>query len=246
MPIKRSSLLAALLVGLVVAPAARADLPPRDEYVPTFAQSAYWLHANGSPLGNVDAQQGKYVKWDTTQPTGAQPAHYVGNNYSQFVGENHDPVQFMTMQGKVKGDLDNLAFDLYLTGPSQSTVGCGISLSVELKIDGTTIVNQDYTGSEGFPYQVVDDTTVSTGFVLTHLWDAIQQYKLPYGPDALHDVYLNLQNFYACNEFVWRYDSTAYPARFKANLADPSYYFEFNVGDPPPPLAASARLSMGF
>lgn len=240
MPSKHRSLLVAVLASLVAASSASAQLPPRDEYVPTFGQSAYWLHANGSSLGNLDARDGKFLRWDTTKPTSSTGAAYIGSNYNSIVGDNHDPVHFFTAQGKVRGDLDNLVFDLYLNGPSQSTIGCGISLSVELVIDGKTIVSQDYTGSEGFPFTPVDDTTVKTTFALTHLWDAIGAFRLPYGPDVEHDIYLNLQNFYACNEFVWRYDSTSYPSGFKANVADASEYFEFNVMDPPPPLAAAA------
>src|SRR4051794_19767350 len=120
MPRTRIALLAAVAACLAAAPAALGAV-----YVPELTPSSYWLHAGSAPLGNVDAHQGNYVKWDTTKPTGTTGALYSGNNYTFAAGEAHDPTHFLTMAGKVKGDIDNLAFDLFFIGPSQSTIGCG-------------------------------------------------------------------------------------------------------------------------
>lgn len=231
----------ALLVGLTPSSNA-ADLPPIDEYVPTFTRADLFLHRNTSPLGNLDANEGRFLRWDTTAPTGSQPALYHGNNYEVFVGDLHDPVHFLTMKGTVTGDLDTTAFDLYFTGWAQSTIGCGLSLSLQLIIDGQEIVSQDYTGSEGFNFTPVDDTTVKTRFALTHLWDATKVFELSYGPDVQHEIYLNVQNFYACNELTWQYDSADRASGLIVNLDKPGKkgYFEFNVLEPPPPLPAQS------
>jgi hypothetical protein len=228
--------LAVVIAALAAAPAAFGDV-----YVPELTPSSYWLHANGSQLGNADAQQGNFLKWDATKPTGDSAGYYWGNNYSTVVGvaNDHDTTNFLTLQGKVKGDIDNLAYDLFFIGPSQTTIGCPVSLSVELKVDGKTVISQDFTGSDGFNDSPVDDQTRETRFVLTNIFHTLEGLKVAHGPDVVHDVYANFQNFYACNEFVWRYDSAAYPAGFIANMpdVDESGYFVFDVDDPPPSSA---------
>jgi hypothetical protein len=237
----------ALLVGLT--PSSNADdLPPIDEYIPTFTRADLFLHRNTSPLGNLDARDGNYVKWDATTPTSAQPALYVGNNYDGLINGNHGPEAFLTMEGVANGDLKQIAFDLFFTGWAQSTIGCGVSLSLQLMIDDVEILNQDLTGSEGFNFYPVDDTTVKTRFVLTNLWDAIKVYELPYGPTVQHEIYMNVQNFYLCNEFQWQYDSADRASGLIVNHPNPGgSYFKFNVMDPPPPLpAASSAAALGW
>ena len=238
------ALAGALLLSLAPASTA-AELPPIDEYTPTFTRSDLFLHRNTSPVGNVDAQEGRFLKWDTTKPTGDAPAVYVGQNYDSLVNGNHGPGVFLTMEGATLSDLNNIAFELFFTGWAQSTIGCGLSLSLQLVIDDVEILNQDYRGSEGFNFTVVDDTTVKTRFVLTNLWEAVKLYELPYGPETEHDIYLNIQNFYACNEIQWQYDSADRPSGMIVNLPSPNgSYFKFNVLDPPPPLPASALLGI--
>lgn len=233
----------ALLIGLTPSSNA-ADLPPIAEYTPTFTRADLFLHRNTSPIGNIDAHEGRFVKWDTTAPTGGQPAVYIGNNYDVFLNGNHSTDAFLTMEGVTASDLNNIAFELFFTGWAQSTIGCGLSLSLQLVIDDVEIVNQDYTGSEGFNFSPVDDTTLKTRFVLTHLWDAIKVNELAYGPEVQHEVYLNIQNFYACNELQWQYDSVDRPAGLIVNHPNPGgSYFKFNVMDPPPPLAAASSAA---
>lgn len=227
----------ALLIPLGgTAPAAAEDVP--EDYVPTFVREDLWLHANDSPIGNVDARDGNFVRWDATEPTGETPAVYHGNNLNVFTGSNHDPAHYLTVQGTATGDLDTLAFEVYLHGWAQATIGCGMSLSFEVIIDGEVILSQDYTGSDGVLYYPVDETTGYARFALTNLWNATKLFRLPYGPDVEHDVYVNMQNFYVCNEYTWLYDSAATPSGLIVNLDRPARagYFEVNVLNPPPPV----------
>jgi hypothetical protein len=228
-----------------MAPASTAaDLPPIDEYVPTFTRADLFLHRNTSAIGNLDAREGRFLKWDATAPTGGQPAYYIGNNYDGILNGNHGTEFFLTMEGSALSDLNNLAFDLYFTGWAQQTIGCGLDLSLQLAIDDVVIVDQDYTGSTGFNTSIVDDTTAKTQFVLTHLWDAVKTYELPYGPDVQHEIYLNIQNFYLCNEVIWQYDSADKPAKMTVNMPSPGgNYFKFNVMDPPPPLPPASSAA---
>ena len=220
------------------------ELPPIEEYIPTFTRADLFLHRNTGAIGNLDAREGRFLQWNATRPTETAPAFYIGQNYKGIVEGNHGPENFLTMSGVAAGDLDKIAFELFFKGPSQSTIGCGVSLSLQLIVDDVEIVSQDYTGSEGFNFTAVDDTTFKTRFVLTHFWDATKLYGLEYGPDVTHDIYLNIQNFYACNEFIWEYDSADRPAGLIVNLTSPnSSYFKFNILDPPPPLPAAASMS---
>lgn len=114
--IRPTALISVLAAVVITAMPAGAQVPPIEEYVRTFSSADRWLHRNTGPIGNVDAYEGRYLKWDGTKPTAAQPALYSGNNYQVFVGELHDPVHFITMKGNAAGDLDNIAFDLYVTG----------------------------------------------------------------------------------------------------------------------------------
>lgn len=209
------------------------------EYTPTFTRADRWLHANGSPSGNVDAQGGKFVRWDDTKPTAPTGAAYVGNNYGYFADSvDHNPVHFLTMKGQTVGDLDTLAYTLFFTGPGQAA--CDLSLSFQLVVDDKTILDQDYTGSAGITYERVNDTTYAARFALTNIWKAAERAKLARGADVTHDVYLNVQNFYLCNELVWHYDSAAAPSDVVVNLPAPGSkgYFEVDVVNPPPPIDA--------
>lgn len=215
-------------------------VPPIEEYTPTFAREDLFLHRNTGPLGNLDARDGRYLAWDYYPPGGAIPAAYVGNNVGGIVQGDHLPEHSLTMKGRAAGDLDTIAFDLYATGWAQSTIGCPLGLSFQLIVDGVPILDQDFTGSNlGVAYEVVDPTTVKVRFALTNLWEATKLFELLYGPHVKHDVYLNVQNFYACNEIVWRYDSSDRPSGLIVNLPKPTTkgYVGVNVLDPPPPPA---------
>jgi hypothetical protein len=220
------------------------DLPPIEEYEPTFTEAPAYLHAHTLPIGNLDAVQGNFVRWDETAPEGEQSAVYIGNNYGGILDDStgeggHNPAHFLTMEGTALGDLDNIAFDLYFSGWAQATIGCPIDLSLQLVIDDVVIVDQTYTGSTGFNNQQVDDDTFRTKFVLTNLWKATEEFELAYGPEVEHKVYLNVQNFYLCNEVIWEYDSAETPAGLVVNMPEPgASYFKFDVLDPPPPLEA--------
>lgn len=219
-------------------------LPPIEEYIPTFTRADLFLHRNTGAIGNLDAREGRWLKWDATRPTEATPALYIGNNYKGLTDGNHGPENFLTMSGVAAGDLDKIAFELFFNGPGQASIGCPVSLSLQLIVDDVEILSQDYTGSDGFNHTQVDDTTYKTRFVLTHFWEATKLYELEYGPDVTHDIYLNIQNFYACNEFVWHYDSADRPAGLIVNLTSPnSSYFKFNILDAPAPTPAAASMS---
>lgn len=248
MPRVRSALLALVgVLAIAATPTVEGELPPRDEYEPVFVEQKAYFHAHTLPVGNLDARQGNYVQWDGNAPTSEVSAVYLGDNLG-WVAQNpsgansHAPEHFFTAEGTFTGDLENLAFDMYLHGWAQSTLGCSINLSFELIVDDEVVLWQDYAGSQGFRFDVVDDDTIRTRFALTNLWEANETFDMEYGPDVEHTVYVNIQNFYACNEFQWRYDGVEDPSSITANLPTPAKrgYFEVDVFNPPPPLEGQA------
>lgn len=226
-------------------PPSDGELPPIEEYEPTFTEAAKFLSPHSLRIGNLDAMNGNFVQWVDEEPAGDETSYYVGNNYGGIIDadvlgeEGHNPAHFLTMEGTAAGDLDNIAFELYFSGWAQQTIGCPIDLSLQIVIDDQVIVDQDLTGSTGFNTEAVDDDTFRTRFVLTNLWEATKLFELEYGPDVEHDIYMNVQNFYLCNEVVWEYDSAASPSGLIVNLPSPGgSYFKFDVLNPPPPLEA--------
>ncbi|MBW3665381.1 MAG: hypothetical protein KY469_19985 [Actinobacteria bacterium] len=245
--IRNRMLAAAVAVVAFASVAADHELPARDEYVPEFVEQEAWFHAHTLPIGNLDAREGNYVQWDDQAPTGEVSAVYVGDNLGWIAtnpsgGNTHDPQHFFTAEGTFTGDLESLSFDMYLHGWAQSTIGCDMSISVELLVDDLVVLSQDFTGSNGVYYNVVDDDTVVARFALTNLWKVNELYDLPYGPDVEHPVYVNLQNFYLCNEYQWRYDGVEDPSRITANVPNPAGkgYFPIDVLNPPPPVEGEA------
>jgi hypothetical protein len=234
---RRFGILAVALVVGVAAPVAGED---EEEYVPTFVEQEAWFHANSGPVGNVDAREGRYVRWDDEEPTGSVPAVYHGNNYGGILQGDHTPEHFFTAAGTFSGDLDTIAFDLYFYGWAQSTIGCAMSLSFDFRLDDEWVLYQDYLGSHGVHYEEASGGMLVARVALTNIWEATKRFGIEFGEDVEHDVYVNVQNFYVCNEFTWVYDSEDAPSSLVANLENPAAngYFEIDVLNPPPPLAS--------
>src|SRR5687768_8095199 len=100
---------AALAVLLITAGNAAAEPVPVD-YVPTFSEAQYWLHGAGNPIGNIDARDGKFLRWDGVKPTSPVPTIFFSNNMAWPVTDDHDTQTWLTIKGVAVGDLQNLAF----------------------------------------------------------------------------------------------------------------------------------------
>lgn len=223
---------ALLVAALALGPAAMSGA---EEYEPTFVEQQAWFHPHTLPVGNLDADEGNYVQWNDEEPTAPVPSVYHGNNYGGIVDGDHTPEHFFTAEGTFTGDLDTIAFDLYFIGWAQSTVGCDLSLSFDFRVDGKWVLYQDMLGSHGIHYEE-DGALVVARVALTNIWEAFEAHGIEYGPDVEHDIYVNIQNFYACNEVTWVYGSEDAPSGLTANLDDLEGYFEIDVRNPPPPI----------
>jgi hypothetical protein len=238
-PIRRLALLAVVLIAPGLAAPAAGEVEDADEYVPTFIEQEAWFHANPGPVGNIDAREGRYVGWDNEEPTGPVPAVYHGNNTVSVLQDDHRPEHYFTAEGMFVGDLDTIAFDLYFYGWAQSAGICDMGLSFDFRIDGEWVLYQDYQGSWGVHYEEVSDELMVARFALTNIWEATERFGIALGEDVEHDVYVNIQNFYVCNEYTWVFGSEDAPSSLVANLEDPAAagYFEIDVLNPPPPFS---------
>ena len=49
------------------------------------------MNTNSGPIGNLDANEGRFLKWDTTKPTAATPALYQAFNLNTILNGDHRP-----------------------------------------------------------------------------------------------------------------------------------------------------------
>lgn len=113
------------------------------------------------------------------------------------------------------------------------------NLAFDLQIDGEQILYQEQSSpSAGLMTQQVEDSLFSVRFAFTRLHEAMTLYGMETGPEVTHDIYLNVSNFYLCNELVWVYDSAEAPAGNVFNVTDQELrtYSKIDVFNPPPPL----------
>lgn len=210
-----------------------------------FARSQVWVHATESLVTNLDADNGVIPSWDATKPTASRPlgagGAYVANNLSWLLQPEHDPGSHFTMSGEFTGYLDSMAVNMYAYLPTSHAIGftCAFALAFDLRIDDEPILYQgileNSSGLKVTPTSLPGLFKISYRF--THLHEALILSGLAQAPDAKHEIHLNAQNFYLCNEAVWVYDSVEAPMDviFNPDPAEWPAYTEIDVFDPPPP-----------
>lgn len=238
--LRRLVLVLAVLALAVPAQAQEAVEPEP----PVFLRSEAWVHATDVPVTNIEASQGTFPTWDDSKPTASQPfgagGAYVANNYSFMGGEQHDPANHFTMAGQVTGELDTMGVTLYGHKPVGALCS-DFNLGFELEIDGEQILYQAQSEpSADIMTTQVGDNLYSAHFAFTRLHEAMELYGIETGPDVTHEIYVNVANFYICDEVVWVYDSAEAPAGIVFNVADNELrrYTNIDVFNPPPPLEA--------
>jgi len=240
----RRSLSASVLIASLATPfvARSAEEPP------VFRQEQVWFHAATTPAGNLDyivdeiePSLADPVTWDTTPPSAGPGGVMAANNYSvflDFVEPGWRERNTFTARGTFTGDIDTLAVDVYYAGPFASL--CGMSLAFDLRIDGAEILRMEQSAPSAGLYQEAAGRFWRVRFMFTRIFEMAQMWGVERGPQVEHEVYLNLANFYACQEAVWVYDRPEAPAAMTFNLdpASPAAarYTKIDVFDPPPPL----------
>lgn len=228
---------------LLTAVAALAASSPASAFV--YVPEPVWFHAVTTPVGTLDHQLGTDITWSSESPTGPG-AVTLGNNYSTFTDLLEVPAgsreeHTFVAKGTIDGDLDTLAVDLYFTGPAASV--CGMSLAWQVLIDDYEILYTDQAApSANLKTEAVSRNVYRVRFMLTHIAEALELYRVPPSATGQREVSLNFANFYACQEAVWLYDSPSWPSGMIVNLDPASVaargYTEVDVLNPPPPLPA--------
>lgn len=211
-----------------------------------FAETPAWFTASApTRVGNVDHEQGAYMGWDDSEPTdpvgGATVATAASGFQSITDEERFDNGQF-TASGTVTGYLDSIVLDLYYQSPVADF--CGMTAAVDLDVDGVSMLDMDGIAGR------IDVATEPAGngtlvkLRLTEVFAQLERYA-DFGFDFVgdetteHTIDLSVQQYPLCNEVIWRYDSTEFPAAitFNQDPADGSLdgHTTIDVRNPPAP-----------
>lgn len=221
---------------------------PDEEVEIFFAESAAWFTASTpTGVGNVDHENGAFMGWSDAEPTSPVGGVTVATATSGFQSitdpEAHDRGQF-TAEGEVTGYLDSITLDLFYVSPVADV--CGMTLAVDLDIDGVPVLDMDGISGrvEVFTEPAGDGTAVRLKVTNIHaLLDSYSSdsFDLVGDEETLHAVKVSAQQYPLCNEVVWRYDTAEFPASitFNRDPSDPSVasYTTFDVTSPPTPGA---------
>lgn len=246
--------LAAAALAAAATPAATGGYTTPDGDI-HFVESLAWFAADESLLANVDQEQDQWVRWVDTAPTDDTGAALMSAGpVSPIRQRTHgDDAEFKTQftaVGTHTGHLDSLTLDLHFIQPG-SIVPCDgnleaeAKLGVDLEIDGVRVLDMAGSGDRNIYVPVTVDET-ETGHVarlkLVNLHERMGTDDLTAGPDATHEVRVSVQQFYLCQEMVWRYGSTDAPSSilFNRDPEDPSVADHTTIdamnppeGDPP-------------
>lgn len=249
-----TTLLATAMLAAAAVPASTPGYTTPDGEI-HFAESLAWFAAGGSALANLEQEQGEWVRWVDTAPTDETGAALVSAGPVSPIRERTHgrdgefKTQF-TAVGTHTGHLDSLTLDLHFIQPL-GPVPCDgdteveVKLGVDLEIDGRRVL--DMAGNDGHSnYMPVTVDATDSGHVarlkIVNLHDRMEADDLTGGPDTTHDLWLSVQQFYACEEVVWRYGSTGTPSSilFNRHPEDPSVAEHTTIdatrppeGDPP-------------
>lgn len=249
-----TTLLTVAALAIAAAPAPTPGYTSPDGQV-RFGESLAWFAPNGTVLANVDQEQDQWVRWVDTAPTDDTGSALVSAGpVSPIRQRTHgDDAEFKTQftaVGTHTGHLDSLTLDLHFVQPGsivpcRATFEAEIDLGVDLEIDGVRVLDMADNDDHSVYVPVTVDET-ETGHVarlkLVNLHERMAADGVTTGPGITHELRVSVQQFYLCQEVVWRYGSTEAPSSilFNRDPADPSVARHTTIdamnppeGDPP-------------
>ncbi len=246
--------LAAAALAAAATPAATGGYTTPDGEI-RFVESLAWFAAGESLLANVEQEQDQWVRWVDTAPTddtGAalMSAGPVSPIRERTHGRDGEFKTQFTAVGTHTGHLDSLTLDLHFVQPL-GPVPCDldteveVELGVDLEIDGQRVIDMaDNDGYSSYVPVTVDETEAGNvaRLKIVNLHDLMVAEGLAGDDDTAHELRVSVQQFYLCEEVVWRYGSTDTPSSilFNRDPADPSVADHTTIdatnvpeGDPP-------------
>lgn len=224
---------AALAAGAAPTPGPGYTTPDGEIH---FVESLAWFAAGESALANVDQEQDQWVRWVDAAPTDVTGSALVSAGPVSPIRERTHgrdgefKTQF-TAVGTHTGHLDSLTFDLHFVQPL-GPVPCDldtdveVDLGVDLEIDGKRVIDMaDNDDSSYVPITVEETQTGNVARLkIVNLHDLMVAEGLAGATDTTHELRVSVQQFYLCEEVVWRYGSTETPSSilFNRDPADPS------------------------
>lgn len=222
---------ALLAAALLVVPAAAdthdACTPILDEVgEPTgehLCTTQHWFTANDGKVGNVEGitqLEGEssmgFPSWDDTAPeasvTAGAGGGYMGSPLLDVAFEK-DPVAGVTFDGQLTGNIDGLAFELYLFQPAANA-----GAVEDHSFRATVTVGSQRLVNHGSHVTVVTEEAGSAvmrvRFVVTDLHRTLRDK----GDDVVHDVRVNVTPwFYGGDEAIYVYDTVEAPSSMIVN-----------------------------
>lgn len=215
-----------------------------------FVESTAWFTPSGpTGVGNADHEAGAFMGWSDEEPSspvgGATVATAASGLQSLVDDEAHDRGQF-TATGQVTGHLDTLVLDLFYVSPVADR--CGLTLAVDLDVDGLPVLDMDgiFDRVEVFTEPAGSGHT-AVRLKITRIDEQLRRFgggghDFVGDADTVHDVTVSVQQYPLCNEVVWRYGTSDFPASITFNR-DPAHWSladhtTFDVTDPPKPPPA--------
>lgn len=208
----------------------QATEDPADDV--SVCRTDVWIHHNGQRLANLAALGvGGYPTWDDTKPTasyqsGAGAVTVV--HWGPDLAQQNNPAASYVVEGKVTGNLDNLAATLYLSAPGDDLVyGSNYYPHFQLSIDGQVVYQAGNSNEFTIPMTPVVDGISSIKFALTDMYDVI---ALANDPTMEHTVRLLVGGWAQGDEGAFYFDAAEVPAGIVFNIEKLAGYTEFPAG----------------
>jgi hypothetical protein len=237
----RLLLSALLLLALVALPVGAADEPVEDEAVeeggaspcapilddegePTgqhLCTSQHWFTANDAKVGNVEGlsqTEGEstlgFPSWDDTEPasvTTGSGGGYHGNPLIDIAYEQ-DPASGVTFDGELAGNVDALAFDLYLFKPAAGVLTDDHGFRAKIDLGGRPIVLHGEPVS--VPLEAGGDAVLRIRFVVE---DLLSVRTNTLDDDQVRPMRINVTPYYVAHEAIYVYDAAEAPSSMIVN-----------------------------
>ena len=211
------------LVMALTGPAAATHTPAGEVFAPEYAETAVYLHCNGTKIGNVDAAaNANRVTWDAKKPTASVTTGAGCGTLEPAVSgaTNHNAFYDFPVRGTFTGNIKNITVRFWTIDTTPRALG-KLFLRTLLVIDGTDIVPRATTGHTVEVAPVPSSTGIArlVEFTFTNIGlDSAEAHT------AEHEIELTLESWYAVDTTanMWVYDASEVDSGLIINDATPA------------------------